>query len=88
MRQAPMPGFTTATMMCGTVETEEERIEHMMRLRTFRTRPAASLPSSPGATSRNTPSTVGLRKRASIISGHWRWRGSSSTTSTTSRRRG
>ena len=28
-----MPGFYAATMMCGTVETEEERIEHMMRLR-------------------------------------------------------
>ena len=34
MRQAHHAGLrTTATMMYGTVETEEERIEHMMRLR-------------------------------------------------------
>jgi cyclic dehypoxanthinyl futalosine synthase len=34
MRQAHHSGLrTTATMMYGTVETEEERIEHMMRLR-------------------------------------------------------
>jgi len=34
MRQAHLAGLrTTATMMYGTVETEEERIEHMMRLR-------------------------------------------------------
>ena len=34
MRQAHQAGLrTTATMMYGTVETEEERIEHMMRLR-------------------------------------------------------
>ena len=34
MRQAHQVGLrTTATMMYGTVETEEERIEHMMRLR-------------------------------------------------------
>jgi cyclic dehypoxanthinyl futalosine synthase len=34
MRQAHRAGLrTTATMMYGTVETEEERIEHMMRLR-------------------------------------------------------
>jgi cyclic dehypoxanthinyl futalosine synthase len=34
MRQAHQAGLrTTATMMYGTVETQEERIEHMMRLR-------------------------------------------------------
>jgi cyclic dehypoxanthinyl futalosine synthase len=34
MRQAHQAGLrTTATMMYGTVETDEERIEHMMRLR-------------------------------------------------------
>jgi cyclic dehypoxanthinyl futalosine synthase len=34
MRQAHRAGLrTTATMMYGTVETDEERIEHMMRLR-------------------------------------------------------
>ena len=34
MREAHLVGLrTTATMMYGTVETEEERIEHMMRLR-------------------------------------------------------
>jgi cyclic dehypoxanthinyl futalosine synthase len=34
MRQAHQTGLrTTATMMYGTVETDEERIEHMMRLR-------------------------------------------------------
>src|SRR5678810_882364 len=34
MREAHLAGLrTTATMMYGTVETEEERIEHMMRLR-------------------------------------------------------
>jgi len=34
MRQAHLSGLrTTATMMYGTVETDEERIEHMMRLR-------------------------------------------------------
>jgi len=34
MRQAHQAGLrTTATMMYGTVETEKERIEHMMRLR-------------------------------------------------------
>ena len=34
MRQAHRAGLrTTATMMYGTVETEEERIEHMLRLR-------------------------------------------------------
>ncbi len=34
MRQAHLAGLrTTATMMYGTVETDEERIEHMMRLR-------------------------------------------------------
>jgi cyclic dehypoxanthinyl futalosine synthase len=34
MRQAHLAGLrTTATMMYGTVETPEERIEHMMRLR-------------------------------------------------------
>src|SRR5689334_5951891 len=34
MREAHRAGLrTTATMMYGTVETEEERIEHMMRLR-------------------------------------------------------
>src|SRR6266496_919757 len=34
MRLAHRAGLrTTATMMYGTVETEEERIEHMMRLR-------------------------------------------------------
>src|SRR4026207_1142753 len=34
MRQAHHAGLrTTATMMYGTVETQEERIEHMMRLR-------------------------------------------------------
>jgi cyclic dehypoxanthinyl futalosine synthase len=34
MRQAHQAGLrTTATMMYGTVETEEERIEHMLRLR-------------------------------------------------------
>src|SRR5881396_1642204 len=34
MREAHLHGLrTTATMMYGTVETEEERIEHMMRLR-------------------------------------------------------
>jgi cyclic dehypoxanthinyl futalosine synthase len=34
MRQAHLTGLrTTATMMYGTVETDEERIEHMMRLR-------------------------------------------------------
>src|SRR5919109_801567 len=34
MRQAHLAGLrTTATMMYGTVETAEERIEHMMRLR-------------------------------------------------------
>ena len=36
MGQAHRAGLrTTATMMYGTVETEEERIEHMMRLRTL-----------------------------------------------------
>jgi cyclic dehypoxanthinyl futalosine synthase len=36
MRQAHHAGLrTTATMMYGTVETEEERIEHMMRLRSL-----------------------------------------------------
>src|SRR6478735_357278 len=36
MRDAHHAGLrTTATMMYGTVETEEERIEHMMRLRTL-----------------------------------------------------
>ena len=34
MRQAHLAGLrTTATMMYGTVETDEERIEHMLRLR-------------------------------------------------------
>jgi cyclic dehypoxanthinyl futalosine synthase len=34
MREAHLAGLrTTATMMYGTVETDEERIEHMMRLR-------------------------------------------------------
>src|SRR5207237_7722834 len=34
MRDAHLAGLrTTATMMYGTVETDEERIEHMMRLR-------------------------------------------------------
>ena len=34
MREAHLTGLrTTATMMYGTVETDEERIEHMMRLR-------------------------------------------------------
>jgi cyclic dehypoxanthinyl futalosine synthase len=34
MRQAHLAGLrTTATMMYGTVETDEERVEHMMRLR-------------------------------------------------------
>ncbi len=34
MREAHLPGLrTTATMMYGTVETAEERLEHMMRLR-------------------------------------------------------
>jgi cyclic dehypoxanthinyl futalosine synthase len=34
MRQAHLSGLrTTATMMYGTVETDDERIEHMMRLR-------------------------------------------------------
>ena len=34
MRQAHLAGLkTTATMMYGTVETQEERIEHMLRLR-------------------------------------------------------
>jgi 2-iminoacetate synthase ThiH len=34
MAQAHEAGLrTTATMMYGTVETDEERIEHMMRLR-------------------------------------------------------
>jgi cyclic dehypoxanthinyl futalosine synthase len=34
MRQAHLAGLrTTATMMYGTVETDDERIEHMMRLR-------------------------------------------------------
>ena len=36
MREAHRAGLrTTATMMYGTVETEEERIEHLLRLRTL-----------------------------------------------------
>ena len=36
MREAHLAGLrTTATMMYGTVETDEDRIEHMMRLRTL-----------------------------------------------------
>jgi len=39
MRQAHKKGLrTTATMMYGTVETDEERIEHLMRLRELQDR--------------------------------------------------
>ena len=89
MRRAHHAGLrTTATMMYGTVETDEERIEHMLRLREVQDETGGSPRSSPGATSRSTPSVAGPRRPASITCERWRLHASSSTTSTTCRRRG
>ena len=90
MRHAHRRGLrTTATMMYGTVETLEERIEHMMRLRDAAGRDRRlhrvhhlELPA------RSTRSLAAPRPPASTICARSRSRASCSTTSTTFRRRG
>ena len=45
---------STATMMFGIDESYEERIEHLLQIRELKRRPAASLRSSTGPSSRTT----------------------------------
>ncbi len=67
MRQAHRAGLrTTATMMYGTVETTDERLEHLFRLRDAAGRNRrVSRPSSPGAISPSTPSSAAPRRPVS-----------------------
>ena len=90
MRHAHRAGLrTTATMMYGTVETDEERLEHMLRLRDAAGRDRRlhrvhhlELSARAHRARRH------ARRPASSTCARWRWRGSCSTTSTTCRRRG
>ncbi|MCK7496194.1 MAG: radical SAM protein [Comamonadaceae bacterium] len=53
MRTAHRAGIgSSVTMMYGSVESIEQRVEHLVRVRSCRTRRAASGRSSPGASSR------------------------------------
>ena len=90
MREAHRAGLrTTATMMYGTVESDQERARApAAAARRCRTRPAASRRSSPGATSPSTPSAAAPRRPASTTCARWRSPGWCSTTSTTCRPRG
>ena len=54
---------THCTMLYGHVETYEERVDHLLRLRDCRTRPAASSPSSRSRSIRRTPSSSGAAGR-------------------------
>ena len=90
MRHAHRAGLrTTATMMYGTVETDEERLEHLLRLRDSagrdrRLHRVHHLELS----ARSHRARRARRRPASTTCGRWRSRDSCSTTSTTCRRRG
>ena len=90
MRQAHRAGLrTTATMMYGTVETMEERIEHLCRLRELQDETGGFTAFIAWSYQpQHTELGGDGGDRRSNICARWRSRGSCSTTSTTCRRRG
>src|SRR5712664_3458430 len=87
MRHAHRAGLrTTATMMYGTVESDEERLEHLLRLRELQDETGGFTAFITWSYSRSTPSSPVLKRRVSITCGRSRSRESCSTTSTTCRR--
>ena len=89
MRHAHHAGLrTTATMMYGHVETPEERIEHMFRLRELQDETGGFTAFITWSYQPEHTELGGGKPPASIICARSRWRGSCSTTSTTCRRRG
>ena len=90
MRHAHRAGLrTTATMMYGTVETDEERLEHLLRLRALQDETGGF---TAFITWSYQPEHTELgrhaKRPASTTCARSRSRASSSTTSTTCRRRG
>ena len=89
MRHAHRAGLrTTATMMYGTVETIEERLEHLLRLRELQDETGGFTAFITWSYQPEHTERGGARRRASSTCARWRSRGSCSTTSTTCRRRG
>ena len=90
MRHAHRAGLrTTATMMYGTVETDEERLEHLLRLRALQDETGGFTAFITWSYQPDHTELAGHAKPpASTISARWRSRASSSTTSTTCRPRG
>ena len=89
MRHAHRAGLrTTATMMYGTVETDEERLEHLLRLRELQDETGGFTAFITWSYQPDHTELAGRRRPESTTSARSRSRASCSTTSTTCRHRG
>ena len=90
MRHAHHAGLrTTATMMYGTVETLEERLEHLFRLRELQDETGGFTAFITWSYQPDHTELAGVRGHRRRVPPHARaWRASCSTTSTTCSRRG